>query len=389
MRQKKSWGITFLFLLCGTMLGCGEAIEPGTTAPAPSAVIKTAVAVAKVTHNPLVYEAVGSVHAQTTGTLSGKLMGTVKRVQVREGDRVKQGDILVVLDDRQVTAHLEQAQAGLAEARQAESAALSARDEARAGADLAQATYQRYLRLKEEESASRQEFDEVEARHRQAEAALARTGAMVEAARRRIQQAEAAVSSASVSRKDATILAPYDGTVTAKMVEVGDLAAPGTPLVVLEKKGGYRADLVLPENHLQAVRLGQKLKVGISALEDRVLEGVIETIVPSADRQSRSFLVKVTLPRDDSVRSGMFARIQIPLGEERILLIPESAVVSQGQLTGVFLVDAEQIARFRLVRAGKLLGDLVEVVSGLKEGDRYVVSPPPNLVDGAKVEAAS
>ena len=373
--------LSFIILLSG----CGDKIEPGTTKKVEKKAIKTTVAAATVIQQPFIYEAVGTVQARTSSTLSSKLMGAVKAINVREGDMVKKGDLLVVIDERQVTAQLRKAEAALAEAKRAKASAKSARDAAKAGTELARATYKRYLKLIEEESASKQEFDEVEARHRQAEASLAQTDAMVEAASHRVQQAEVAVAAARVGKKDASVRAPYDGKVTAKMVDEGDLAAPGTPFLTLEKEGVYCVVLVLPEKHIQSIRLKQKVKVKIPSLQDRSFEGFIGRIDPSADQKSRTFRVRVALPEEQEIRSGMFARVEIPVGEAGMLLIPLTAVVHEGQLTGIYLVDSHQFAHFRLIRIGRTFGDNFEVVSGLKDSDRYVVDPPPDLVDGAKV----
>jgi RND family efflux transporter MFP subunit len=368
------------------LLGCNDKIEPGNEKRSEAPIVKVQVAIAQANSRPLSYEAVGTVQPVTTSTLSGKLMGTVKEILVKEGDRVKQGDTLVVIDKRNVTAQLRQAQAALDEARRAEAAAVSARDAAAAGAQLARATYERYLNLIKEDSASRQEFDEVEARHRQAQSSLKQAGQMLAAARYRVQQFEAAVSEAGVASDDAVILAPYDGIVTGKMSDVGDLATPGTSFLTLEGTGGFTVDVVLPEAYFNAVRLKQTVMIRIPSLGDRTLEGIVKTIVPVADQSSRSFLVKIQLPADEAVRSGMFARVVIRTGEERIMLIPASAVVPQGQLTGIFIVDAGQIARFRLIRTGRRFDDTVEMITGLDDGQRFVLTPPPTLVDSARVE---
>jgi len=386
MRLQRLGSISLAFLIL-IPFGCGDKIEPGNEKRPEGPMVKVALAMARTSSQPLFYEAVGTVQPVTTSTLSGKLMGTVKEIRVQEGDRVKQGDTLVVIDKRQVTAQLRQAEAALDEARRAEAAAVSARDAAVAGAKLARSTYDRYLRLIKEDSASRQEFDEVEARHRQAQASLKQAEQMLAAARSRARQAEAAVSAADVASDDAVILAPYDGIVTAKMSDVGDLATPGTPFLTLEGTSGYRVDVVLPEAYFNAVRLKQAVMVRIPALGDQQLEGMVETIVPAADQSSRSFLVKIRLPADEAVRSGMFARVVVKTGEERMMLIPASAVVPQGQLTGVFIVDDNQIARFRLIRTGRRFDDTVEIITGLDEGQRFVLTPPPALVDGARVEA--
>jgi multidrug efflux pump subunit AcrA (membrane-fusion protein) len=370
------------------LVGCGDKIEPGTASKKSSKSIQAAIDMAHVSQQPFIYEAVGTVVPRTASTLSGKLMGTVQSINVNEGDQVKKGDLLVVLDQRQVSTGLERAQAGLNEALRAEASAESARTAAKAAAELARSTYVRYQKLIKENSASQQEFEEVESRHRQAQASLAQTESMLAASSSRVEQARAALESASVSKKDAKIYSPYDGTITAKMIDVGDLASPGTPFLTIEKEDAFCADLVLPERHIQAVQLDDEVKVTIPALGDIELTGMIGRIVPAAEVKSRSFLVKVALPDNDNLKSGMFARIAIPVGEAGMLMLPASAVVDQGQLTGVYVVDNDQIAHFRLIRTGKHYGDAVEVLSGIFEKERYVIDPPPNLNDGDKVEVA-
>lgn len=385
----KGWLVFIGLFVFGLGAGCTDKIDPGTTSPAAGPPLRAPLADARVMPHPFAYEAVGTITAETVSTLSGKLMGTVTAVAVREGDRVTRGQLLVSIDDRQVNARLNQAKAVLKESRRAEEAAVSARDAARAGAELARATYQRYRKLIAEDSASRQEFDEVRARHRQAEAALAQAEAMVEAVRQKIRQAEAALSEARIFRKDTRILAPFDGTVIAKRIEQGDLAAPGTPLLTIEKSGRFRIDVVVPENHIQAVFPEQKLSVRIPAIAGPPLEGIVKTLMPTADPQSRSFIIRVQLPAGIPIRSGMFARVRIPLGDDPMLMIAASAIVTQGQLTGVYVVGEDQIARFRLIRTGRRIDDLVEVISGLAAGSRYVAHPPADLKDGRRVEAAS
>ena len=387
--QPKKKLLSVLVFAAGLLTGCGEKIAPGTTSMDSLPVVKAPSAVAVLTSRPLIYEAVGTVRSRTSTTLSGKIVGAVEAVLVKEGDRVKQDQVLLVLDARQVTAQLNQAEAGLAEARKAQTAAIAARDAAQAQAQLARVTYQRYLNLIKEESTSRQEFDQIEAGQRQSDAALSQSEAMINVARHRVAQADAAVSAARVVQKDAKILAPYDGTITRKMVDVGDLVSPGKPLFELERQSGYRVDLELPESHIQAVNLKQQLTVVVPALEGRSLTGLIDTIVPAADPGSRTFLVKVSLPEVESLKSGMFARVAVPLGRDGLLLIPATAVVNQGQLTGIFMLDDDRIARFRLIRTGRTFGDMVEVLSGLTAGMRYVKQPPPKLVDGARVEDVS
>lgn len=201
----------FVIFMLFFLLACSEKTEPGTTTESHPVLKDVHVATVHMTDQPLIYEAVGTVRASTTSNLAGKLLGTVKSIYVKEGDRVKQGDTLVIIDPRQVEAGLSKAEAGLSEAEKALKAAISTRDAARATERLALATYERYLNLKKEDSVTAQEFDEVEARHGQAKAAMKGAEAIVEAAMARVRQAQAALVSARVTSRDAVITAPHDG----------------------------------------------------------------------------------------------------------------------------------------------------------------------------------
>jgi RND family efflux transporter MFP subunit len=377
----------WLFPLVLLQAGCGETIEPGTTSKTPPVVQNVVVETAGMKEYPNFYEAVGTVRAGATVNLASKLMGTIERVKVREGDRVKTGDVLIVIDQRQVDAGYRQAEANLAEAKKALDGAVSSRDAALASERLAGATYERYLNLKKEDSVSAQEFDEVEARYHEAKAAAKRAEAMVETATARIHQAEAGLASATVTRRDAVITAPYDGVITSKLVDEGNLASPGMPLLGMDTTQGYRVDAVLPENYYEEVTPGRPVKVTIPAFREEAVAGTIRTIVPAADQRSRSFLVKVTLPEDLAVKSGMFARVEVPLGHASKILVPPEAVLHQGQLTALYIVNNQGIARFRLIRLGRATQKGLEVLSGLETGERFVSRPVPGLRDGVKVEA--
>ena len=282
----------------------------------------------------------------------------------------------------------------MAEARRAESAALAALEAVRARAVQTGKSHERSRKLLEGEAATREDFEGAQAADRSARAAVSQAEAMLEASRYRIKQARAAVDGAGVSRKDTLILSPYDGKVTAKMVEEGDLAAPGTPLLSLEKIGARflpkgQVDVILPECYIRNIHLNQKVRVNIPAVSEKTIEGTVETIVPQADVKSRTFLLKVSLPEHPSLKPGLFARVAVPVGEDQLLLVPSSAVVSQGQLTGLYLINDRNIARFRLIRTGRAFGDQIEIITGLDAGARFLVSPPPQTVDGARIETVS
>ena len=374
------------FTLIIVTFGCSEKIEPGNTEPATGPAMSVAVMEAGHKVQPVVYDAVGTVKARVSATVSGKLMGVIQAFRIKEGDLVKKGDLLVVLDERQVSAQLNQAQAALSEARKAEAGAISAQVAAEAGAKRALLSYQRNQTMLEGGAITQETFETVDAQHKQAIAALSQAQAMVEASRYRIKQAQAAVAAATVAQKDAQILAPFDGKVTAKLADTGGLAAPGTPLLTLEREGGYRVDLVVPEAYIQSVRTGQPVDVRIPAIGDTPIAGSVDVIIPSADQGSRTFVVQVSIEGAASLRSGMFARVALTVGEKRMMRIPNSAVVQKGQLTGVFIVDEKNTARFRLIRIGRVYGDQVEVISGIKDDTRLVTKPSAQLTNGSAVE---
>jgi len=382
MKNRWMWLLPLFFF----QAGCGEKIEPGTTSQTPPVVKDVEVGTAAIKEYPVLYEAVGTVQAGATVNLASKLMGTIEKVKVREGDQVKTGDLLVVIDQRQVDAGYRQAEANLAEAKKALDASMSSREAALASERLSRATYDRYLNLQKQDSVSAQEFDEVEARYREATAGVKRAEAMVETATARIHQAEAGLASASVTRRDAVITAPGDGVITSKLVDEGDLASPGMPLLSMDTTDGYRVDAILPENYFQEVKPGQSVRVTVPAIREEALPGTIRTIVPAADQHSRSFLIKVTLPQDLAVKSGMFARVEVPLGRTSKMLIPPRAVIHQGQLTALFVLKDQDIARFRLIRLGRTSPEGVEVLSGLETGERFAVELVPQLRDGVRVE---
>ena len=337
--------------------GCGGEIKAGTV---PTALVKAegfSVATADAGSRTEVHEAMGTVRARVSAVVSAKVMGNIEQVLVKEGDLVQAGQTLAVIEPTQVNAAAEEARA--------------AATAAQAQATLAEATYKRFHGLREREAVSAQEFEEVEARWRQATAAA--------------RQAGAAVRAASSVAEDARVTAPFDGRVASRSVEPGDLASPGRPLFVVEQESGHRAEFDAPESLVSGLAPGETVEVMIPSLADARLIGVISSVSPAADERSHSFLVKVDLPADDRLKSGMFCRVLIPSGESHYLAAPAAAIVTRGQLTGIYLVDENGVARFRLVRLGRDLGDRVEVISGLKSGDRFVVNPSPTLRDGARV----
>jgi multidrug resistance efflux pump len=347
------------------------------------------------------FAATGTVYSRTVSAIAANVTGYVTRVPVREGDQVRAGALLVEIDDRDARARLARAEAVLSEAsgaveelERAIAAVESGREAAEADARLAEATFERFEELLARKSISRQEFDEVAARRQASQARLREAEAMILSIRARegqvqarIRAAEAAVKEARLQLGYSRVAAPFAGVVTTKQVEIGQLALPGSPLLTLEDSRRFEVRAGIPEGRIGGVLIGQEVRVRIAALDTEV-PGVVYEIIPRADPASRSVVVKVELPAVDGVRSGLYATTYFKSGETSALTVPEEALLVRGQLVGVYVVDNESRARFRLVRTGRRTAGRAEVLSGLSEGDRVVVDPGSEVVNGVSVEVS-
>jgi len=380
----------FFLMLIGLSIlfsGCEDKVKPGMKKASHMLKIAASTDIAKREKKPFIYECTGTIESGKSSRISSKLMGVVKKVYVREGDQFQKDDLLVEIDDRQVKSAMKQAESALEESKRALLSSKAFLKSASARLNLSKITYKRYQKLLKEDSVSAQEFDEVEARYKQAEAEYSRAKSMVDAAVSRMKRAEAAYGSAKVRAKDSVVLAPYKGRITKKMIESGDLASPGTPLFDVEAEELYQGVFFLPENYIQYVAPGEKIAVSIPSSGGGNIYGVISRIDPSADQRTRTFKVKVDLESGSKFSSGVFARGFFPVGERDMILVPESAIVHHGQLIFVYIVDDKNIVKLRLVRRGSRSTDQsVEILSGLNPGEKYITHLPANIKDGAFLE---
>lgn len=356
-------------LLILTSVGCSER---ESVSAAPETVTNVSLMSAETANIPEVVEAVGTLRAAETTQLAAQMMGTIVELRVREGDRVQRGQVLAVIDDAQPRAALDRAMAVDLAAQQEITASDS-------DFSLAEATFKRYQNLYDRKSVSAQEFDEVKARYQAAQARR-------EMAKAGQAQANAALQQARTALTYAHIVAPFDGLVTEKKADVGLLASPGTPIFTVEDLRRYRLEATVNESDLQNVHQGQPVPVLIDALGDRELQGKVVGIVPAADPGSRSFLVKVELPSDPALRSGLFGRAKFAFGGRTALLIPRTAIVERGQLQGVYVLDQSRIAGLRYITLGKSSAQQVEVLAGLQAGEMLIADPGSRELSGKKVE---
>ncbi len=348
-------GLGILAIVAGA---CGGGAARRAEAPAS---VSAKIGKAEVGRIPGEIELVGTVEAERQAAVSSRVMATVTAVHVKAGDAVAAGQLLVEIDPQTARGQVAQAQGALAQAR--------------AAFALAERNFERFQALAGKNAASQLEVDMARMQYEQAKGA--------------VEQGEGAVESASSVERESRVTAPFTGRVVARLVEVGDLAAPGRPLVTIESAAGRRLVVAVPESAMTAagVRQGTRLGVAIDALPDeQAIDGTVAEIAPGADPASHTFAVKVSLA-GSPIPSGLVGRVRLPSGERAVVSVPQDAVLAVGGMNVVVVRDAEGKARTRAVSLGAPLpGGRVEVLAGLAGGEDVLLGLSTAPSDGAPVE---
>lgn len=365
----KSLVLVSLFL---SLAACGGKRHEAEKRELPPSVIKgAAVETVKSSMLPETLDVVGTVRARTSAVVSARVPGTISVLRVREGDRVRKGQILAQLEAQENAATAAAASAAIEEAHRGV-------EEARTRKRLTDATFERYHKLFNAQAVTRQEFDT-----RQTETELA--AQEVARAEARLKQAQQGSLAAATMADYTRIVAPISGVITAKQADLGATVFPAQPLMTIEDEGTYQLELAVPESVVTRVRPGTPVQVTMDTLSNSFGTRIAE-IVPAADAASHTFIAKVNLGQK-GLKSGMFGRGAIDLGSRASgMLLPAKAVVERGALTSVWVVGKDNIARMRLVKVGKAVGDRVEILSGLADGERVVVGGVEKVGEGAKLE---
>lgn len=370
----------------GLLPGCGEKEKPGA-GPAQRPIV-TGVEI--VTVSPVsrerFAEAVGTVRSRRVAAVAPQVMGRVTALYVSEGSRVEKGALLCTIEDTGVRGQTAAAEGMVAEAEAARDEAEQAIAQAEAAKGLAEKTYDRYRKLLEEKVVTRQEFDEVETRRTMAvkdhERAIERR-AQVQA---RVAQAVGQRNAANAMLSHTRVAAPFAGVVTERRAEVGSMAMPGVPLLILEDTTRYRLEASVPEAHLSILSVGSRVEVALDTAPGDFRPAPISEIAPTVETASRTFLAKADLS-GPGLRTGMYGRMRIPIGKGTVLAVPEKAISQVGGYDGLFVVAPDNVARLVVVTTGGRYGDRVEILSGIEPGARVAVSPLNKLADGVRVEA--
>lgn len=328
--------------------GCGSKDEPATPVvkPAPQTTIQAAVVEIKTSQAPIRVEVTGQVMPIFQAVLSSRIQGTIDKLLVREGTLVVKGQTLIELDNRDVRAELSRAAAEV---------------------ENAEAHLDRMKTLHAQDAVSKQEMEN---------------------ATRTYKVAEANHRAVLAQLSYTVVKAPFDGVITEKKVEAGELASPGQPLLKMENPRQLRLEATVAEGDLKSVSRGDKIPVVIDALEGQVLAGIVGQILPTGDPHTHTFTVKVDLPPAPGLKTGMFGRFQLDKGTSRTILVPETAVIERGELTSVFAVGSDQIARLRWVKVGRRFDNQVEILSGVNVGELVLIDAARG-VDGALVKVVA
>ena len=319
--------------------GCGD--KPRDTSATSRPPVAVRVRIAESKSRVATEEDVGTVRAKLHAVIEAKVSGRIEQMLVVPGQMVTAGELLVQLDAREVQARLDQADAVR---QQAES-------------DLKRATD-----LIQQKILSQSEYDAAQSKFRVADAAATEAKTLIGYTR---------------------VTAPFAGVITRKYADVGDLAAPGKPLLEMEDARDLQLETDVPEAVIGHLALGDKLEVRVSGVSNE-LAGAVSEIAPSADPNSRTFLVKLDLPPAPGLRAGQFGRVSVPVGENSALRVPATAVLQRGEMELVFVV-ANGHAQLRLVKTGERVGNEVELVSGVDTGELVVTEGAAQLLDGQSV----
>lgn len=353
--------VALLGLAASLINGCGSHDAPEGQAAAGRSV---AAEVQTVQPAPLSLrvETPGLVVSEDQVQVASRLMGYIREIKVEEGQSVKAGQLLFVVDPTDIQGQVSQARAGLA---QAEAALADARLD-----------YERFGALYKDEAIPKMQWDKIQLQYR--------------VAQQQVAAARAGLGLASGQLRYASVVSPINGVVTQKMAHAGDLAAPGRPVLVIEGLKKLQVRTQVSSDVYARIKTGEKVTItpdGDANLAP--IEGVIAQVVPAADPASHSHLVKIDLPKDNRLASGNFVRVGFAVGEREGIRVPAAALAERAGITGVFVVDAQGIARYRMVRTGATGDGMVEIQSGLNPGDKVVVSNVGQLENGDKVNGAA
>jgi len=326
-----------------TLGACGKPTAPTAGSVPNLPPVRVSLISVRTVEAPTLLEVTGTVRPVARAILSARVMGVIEEMPVTLGQQVRAGDVIARIAAGEIDARVAQARSQLNQAER----------------DLARES-----------------------------ALLARNASTADTVRNlgdRVAITQAMVREAEVMLGYVTVRAPFDGVIARKPANTGDLAAPGQPLAEVEGSDRFHIEAGIPDSSAVPLAIGAELSVEVPATGVR-FAARLEELSSAADAQARTVLVRLAVPAGITVRSGQFARVQIPGVSARALLVPATAVSTLGQMERVFVAGPGNATVLRLVKSGARRGDQVEILSGLSDGERIVAAPPANLREGQLLE---
>ncbi|MBC7555913.1 MAG: efflux RND transporter periplasmic adaptor subunit [Chryseobacterium sp.] len=307
----------------------------------------------------------GKLVAKNSVNVSTRMMGYITGMKVEVGQNVSAGQLLVSINNAEIQAKVGQANAQISQAQ--------------ANYSSAKRDYERFTNLYKRQSASQKELDDMRVRYEMAKAGL--------------EAAQAMKSEVNSQYRYTNITAPISGVITAKFAEQGEMASPGMPLLTIESPSTLQAQVLVSEQNITLIKQGMPVKITLKSTNQEV-GGTVAEISKSSANTGGQYMVKVNVSDSKNLLSGMFVNIQFPFKNtgkanqdfQEGVMVPKSALVEQGQLTGIYTISSSNTAILRWVKTGKNFGDQVEILSGLNANEPYIVSAQGRLYNGAKVK---
>ena len=361
-------GLLFLMLFQGGFFASGQ-IVPGISNEAQAGNVDT-LTVEQTVH-PDFYQAIGTVRSRNEIDVVPRIIARILEIKVRSGDVVKRGDVLAVLDAKDLSAVVSQGQEQL----RAVTASVGAADEqvkaAKAALDLATKEMERTRALFEKNALAKRDYDQSIAAFRQAEAGMQQAIQQRAAASAQAAAAGQGIKQAEVGLGYATVISPIDAIVAERLADPGDLGNPANVMLRLFDPASLLLEVPVRESLVQEVAIGSQVSYSVPSL-GKTFEGTVREIVPSVDPRTRTFLVKVCIDKSEGLMPGMFGTIRVPLkSEKKVIIVPESAIIKAGQLESVVEVEGGRLLR-RQIRSIDAGNGNREVISGLKPGQKIL-----------------
>ncbi len=361
-------GLLFLMLFQGGFFASGQ-IVPGISSEVQAGNVDSLTV--EQTARPDFYQAIGTVRSRNEIDVVPRIIARILEIKVRSGDVVRRGDVLAVLDAKDLSAVVSQGQEQL----RAVTASVGAADEqvksARAALDLATKEMERTRALFEKNALAKRDYDQSITAFRQAEAGMQQAIQQRAAASAQAAAAGQGIKQAEVGLGYATVISPIDAIVAERLADPGDLGNPANVMLRLFDPATLLLEVPVRESLVQEVAIGSQVSYSVPSL-GKTFEGTVREIVPSVDPRTRTFLVKVCIDKSEGLMPGMFGTIRVPLkSEKKVIIVPESAIIKTGQLESVVEVEGGRLLR-RQIRSIDAGDGNREVISGLKPGQKIL-----------------